>query len=252
MELLVRPDADAVAVLAAERIAARLRAAPGLVLGLATGRTMEGIYARLARLHREQGLTFAGCSTFNLDEYLGLAPDDPNSYRRYMNHHLFGLIDIDIARTHVPHGLAPDARAEAERYEARIRAAGGIDLQLLGIGENGHVGFNEPMASFASRTRSVELTPETRRQNEAMFGGAIDRVPAQAVTMGIGTILEAREVLLVATGAAKAAVLADAIAGRVTPAVPASALQHHARCCVIADAAAASRLPAALRGSDRA
>ena len=223
MELLVRPDAEAGCVLAAERIASRLRAALGLVLGLATGRTMEGIYARLVRLHREQGLSFAGCRTFNLDEYLGLGPDDPNSYRSYMNQHLFGPIDIDIARTHVPHGLAPDTRAEVERYEACIRAAGGIDLQLLGIGENGHVGFNEPMASFASRTRGVELTPETRRQNEAMFGRAIERLPTRAITMGIGTILEARQVLLVATGAAKAAVLAEALAGPVTPAMPAAA-----------------------------
>ena len=247
MDRVVLPQAEDVARLAAHRIAAALRAAPDLVLGLATGRTMERIYAELVRMHRAESLCFAGCRTFNLDEYACLGPDDPGSYRHYMNRHLFGLVDIDIARTHVPDGLATDTEAEGRHYEALIRQSGGIGLQLLGLGENGHIGFNEPMSPLSSRTRAVVLTPETRRQNAGMFagyasGGDESRVPSKAITMGIGTILEAREILLVVTGTPKAIMLADALDGPVSLLAPASALRHHPRCRLIADSEAASRL----------
>lgn len=244
MDLVVCPQAEDVALLAARRIAERLRATPSLVLGLATGRSMEPIYAELVRMHRQEGLCFAQCRSFNLDEYAGLGPDHPNAYRRYMNDHLFAQVDIAMANTQLPDGLAPDMAAEGQRYEALIREAGGIDLQLLGIGENGHVGFNEPMSAVDSRTRGIGLTPETRHQNAGMFGGDLGRMPTRAITMGIATILEARELLLVATGAAKAAALAEAIDGPVSLRHPGSALRGHPRFGVIADTDAASHLPA--------
>ncbi|WP_428374481.1 glucosamine-6-phosphate deaminase [Lichenicoccus sp.] len=242
MRLTVLADAASVAEAAALHIAARLRAEPALVLGLATGRTMERVHAGLARLHRDAGLSFARCRSFNLDEYAGLPPDDANAYRRTMNAGLFDLVDIALPDTHVPDGMAPDLDAEGRRYEALIAASGGIGLQVLGLGENGHIGFNEPGSAHDSRTRAVTLTPATRRQNQALFGGALDRVPRRAITMGIGTILEARGILLVATGAAKAAALARAIAGPLDRQVPASALQRHPDSIVIADAEAAARL----------
>ena len=242
MDVVIRPDAEAAADLAARLVADRLRARPDLVLGLATGRTMERVYALLGNLHAGGTLGFAGATTFNLDEYLGLGADDPNSYRAYMRAHLFSRVDLRPDRTFLPDGLAADLQAEAARYEALIREAGGIDLQLLGIGETGHIGFNEPGSSLASRTRDKTLTPRTRAQNSAMFGGDPEAVPARAMTMGVGTILEARELVLVATGAAKADILARAVEGPLTASVTASAIQLHPRCTVITDEAAAARL----------
>ncbi len=238
MEVIVQPGADAAAALAARLIADRLRRNPGLVLGLATGRTMERVYDRLAAMD----LDFSGCRSFNLDEYIGLPPSDEHSYRRYMDEHLFGRVNILRANTLVPDGMAADLGAEAMRYERLIREAGGIDLQLLGIGEAGHIGFNEPLSALMSRTREKALTPLTRRQNAALFGGDADRVPARALTMGVGTILEARELLLLATGRAKAAILAKAVEGPITAMISASALQLHPCCKVVVDEEAASRL----------
>lgn len=234
----MRPDADAAASLAARLVADRLRAKPGLVLGLATGRTMERVYDRLAAM----GLDWSACRTFNLDEYVGLPAEDPRSYRRTMDEGLFGRVNIPRANTHVPDGMAADLQAEAARYEGRIREAGGIDLQLLGIGEDGHIGFNEPLSALMSRTRAKALTPTTRRQNAAMFGGEPEKVPPRALTMGVGTILEAREVVLLATGPAKAAVVAKAVEGPVTAMITASALQLHPCCKVVLDEDAAARL----------
>lgn len=242
MEIVVRPDRQAVCDLAARLIAARLRARPALVLGLATGRTMSDIYARLVAMHRTGGLDFASAASFNLDEYIGLAPEDPRSYRAYMQAELFDHVNIDPVRTHLPSGLAADTTAEGAAYEAAIVAAGGIDLQLLGIGENGHIGFNEPGSSLASRTRDKTLSRHTRAQNAEMFGGDPAAVPARAMTMGVGTILAARELILVATGAAKAEALARAVEGPLTSMVTASAIQLHPLCLVIADEAAAGRL----------
>jgi glucosamine-6-phosphate deaminase len=238
MEVIVRPTAEAAAALAAALIAARVRAKASLVLGLATGRTMERVYDRLAVME----LDFSACRSFNLDEYIGVPADDEHSYRHYMDRHLFSRVNIARANTHVPDGMAADLGAEAARYEALIRQAGGIDLQLLGIGEAGHIGFNEPLSALMSRTREKALTPVTRRQNAAMFGGDPDRVPTRALTMGVGTILEARELLLLATGPAKAAIVARAVEGPITAMISASALQLHPRCKLVLDEAAAGAL----------
>jgi glucosamine-6-phosphate deaminase len=238
MEVIVRPSrADAVA-LVARLIEERLRARPDLVLGLATGRTMEDVYALLVASR----VSFARCRTFNLDEYIGLGPDDPDSYAGYMREHLFGKVDIDPANARLPDGTALDLRAAARAYEEAIAAAGGIDLQLLGIGQDGHIGFNEPLSALMSRTRDKTLTPTTRRQNAAMFGGDPNRVPARALTMGVGTILEARELILLATGAAKARIVAAAVEGPLTASVSASAIQLHPNCKVVVDEDAAAAL----------
>ncbi|MEM7721287.1 MAG: glucosamine-6-phosphate deaminase [Pseudomonadota bacterium] len=238
MEILpCKSRADAVA-LTAELIAARLRAKPEMVLGLATGRTMEEVYNHLA----ESDAPFDRCTTFNLDEYVGLPPDDPNSYATYMRDHLFDRVPIDPARTHLPDGMAEDLVAAAQDYEARITKAGGIDLQLLGIGTSGHIGFNEPLSAFRSRTRDKILAFSTREQNAAMFGGDPGRVPKRAITMGVGTILDSRELILLACGTAKADMVARAVEGPLTSRISATAIQMHPRCTVIVDPEAASGL----------
>jgi glucosamine-6-phosphate deaminase len=239
MEVIIRPTAEEAAELVARLIAARLRSNPDLVLGLATGRTMERVYDRLVGT---QGLDFSRCRTFNLDEYIGVPPEDDHSYRYYMNHHLFRRINIDLANTHVPDGMAADLRAETARYEQLIREVGGIDVQLLGIGEAGHIGFNEPLSALMSRTREKALTSVTRQQNAAMFGGDPDKVPKRALTMGVGTILDSRELLLLATGGAKASILAKAVEGPITAMISASAMQLHPNCKVIVDEQAAREL----------
>ena len=238
MEVIVCPDAARAVTLVAALLETRLRTQPALVLGLATGRTMERVYVELVA----SGVSFGDVTTFNLDEYIGLRANHPNSYRRYMEDHLFSRVDIDPANTHVPAGDAVDLAAAAADYERRITLAGGIDMQLLGIGEAGHIGFNEPLSSLASRTRDKCLTPTTRKQNAAMFGGDPMSVPSRALTMGVGTILEARELILLATGEAKASIVARAIEGPISSMVSASALQLHANCKVIVDEAAGSEL----------
>jgi len=242
VEVVVRPDAAQAAHLVARLIARRLRAKPDLVLGLATGRTMERVYTELVDRHRREGLAFGACRSFNLDEYIGVAAADPQSYRHYMNEHLFDQVDIAPANTHVLDGMAGDLAAEADRFEAQIAATGGIDLQLLGIGAAGHIGFNEPLSALMSRTREKALTPTTRRQNAGLFGGDPEKVPERALTMGVGTILEARELLLLVTGEAKAEILGRAVEGPITAMVSASAIQLHPNCKVVADEEAAARL----------
>jgi glucosamine-6-phosphate deaminase len=212
-----------------------------MVLGLATGRTMEAVYERLAELYAEDGLDFSLARTFNLDEYVGLAPEDRNSYRFYMNKHLFNRVNIDLRNTHLPNGMADDLDAECRAYEAEIEDCGGVDLQLLGIGRTGHIGFNEPLSAMRSRTRVKALTPQTIEQNAAFFGGP-EGVPRRAVTMGVGTVLEAKRCILLATGAEKAGVIAEAVEGPVTSMISATALQLHERCTVIVDEEAAGRL----------
>lgn len=241
MEIIVQADAECAAGLAARMISARLRERPTLVLGLATGRTMERIYQRLAEMHRN-GLDFSSCSAFNLDEYIGLEPGDPHAYHATMRRLLFDHVNFAPGRTHGLNGCAADLKREARDYEALIRAAGGIGLQLLGLGEAGHIGFNEPLSAFTSRTRDKTLTPGTRAQNAPFFGGDPEAVPSRALTMGVGTILEAEEILLVATGPAKAEILARAFEGPLTASISASALQLHPCCRVVADEAAAARL----------
>jgi len=241
VEVIVKDDPDSVSDEAAAIVAEMVQSHPGPVLGLATGSTPLGLYQRLVRLHRETGLSFARVTTFNLDEYLGLSPEHPQSYHYFMWANLFSHLDIDPGRVHILDGMAADPVAECARYEAAIRAAGGIDLQILGIGRDGHIGFNEPGSSLSSRTRIKTLTPETIADN-ARFFGSPERVPRMALTMGVGTILESRLCLLLATGENKAEALAAAVEGPVTAQVTASALQFHQRAIVIADRAAASRL----------
>lgn len=240
MQVLILTDAARLSNHAAGQIAAQLRAQPGSVLGLATGATMAPVYARLIAAHRA-GLSFARMTSFNLDEYVGLGPHDPGSYHRQMRDMLFAQCDADPARCHLPRGDAPDPEAEANRYEAAIAAAGGVDLQVLGLGQNGHIGFNEPPADPGSRSRVVTLAATTRAANRRHFPAA-QPVPRRAITMGIATILSARHCLLLATGAAKAQAVAAMLQGPVTPDCPASALRRHPRVTVLLDPPAASAL----------
>jgi len=241
MEVIIRPDSNEAATLAANLMAKCLREKPQIVFGLATGRTMARVYAILVEMHQNAGLDFSLASTFNLDEYVGLCADDEQSYRHYMNTHLFGRVNIDLRNTYLPDGMAEDLNAECERYERIMKERGGIDFQLLGIGRSGHIGFNEPLSAMYSRTRVKALTPETVEQNAVLFGSP-DRVPRHAITMGVGTILEARRCVLLATGMEKAAIVARAVEGPITSMVSASALQMHPKCTVIVDQQAAEKL----------
>lgn len=241
MEVIIMKDRDAAVKLSARIIAKELRNKPDLVLGLATGRTMESLYAELAAMHRGNGLDFSLCKTFNLDEYIGLAPEHPGSYRFYMNQHLFNNVNIDMRNTHLPNGVADDLDTEGPHYEKLIESCGGIDLQLLGIGRSGHIGFNEPLSSLMSRTRQKALTPVTIAQNSPLFANPAD-MPKRAFTMGVGTILDARRILMLVTGAEKAGILAKAVEGPITSMVSATALQLHPRAVVIVDEEAAAQL----------
>jgi glucosamine-6-phosphate deaminase len=205
---------------------------------------MEAVYRILVCMHHEEDLDFSLCRTFNLDEYVGLSPDDARSYRYYMNQRLFSQVNLDLRNTHLPNGLASDLEAESRQYEEKIERCGGIDLQLLGLGQAGHIGFNEPLSALRSRTRVKALSPVTIEQNAPFFGGA-GNVPRRAITMGVGTILECGRCLLLATGASKAEVIAKAVEGPITSMISASALQLHARCTVVLDEAAAGQLQAA-------
>lgn len=241
MRVVVEEDTEAASRWAAWQIAELVRRKPDAVLGLATGGTPIRCYGELIRLHREEGLDFSRVRTFNLDEYVGLAGDHPQSYRCFMNEHLFGQINIPLENTHVPSGTEDDYDRFCEAYEDAIRAAGGIDLQLLGIGRDGHIAFNEPGSSLASRTRLKALTQETIDDNARFFNDA-DQVPVLAVTMGVGTILDAAQCLLLAVGAGKASAIRMAVEGPVTSQVTASALQLHRQATVVLDEEAAAWL----------
>ena len=226
---------------AAKIVSDQIRIKPDSVLGLATGSSPVGLYRELIRMHEEDGLDFADVTSFNLDEYLGLDPKHAQSYRTFMNQNLFNHINIEIAKTHVPSGIADDIAAMALSYEQAIQDAGGIDLQILGIGSDGHIAFNEPGSDLDSRTRVVDLEEQTISDN-ARFFESIDDVPRQAITMGVGTILEAREIILVANGEGKSAAVSDAVQGDVSTQCTASALQNHAKTTFILDKAAAAGL----------
>ena len=231
----VAPDYLALCAHVAARVAALVRAKPAAVLGLPTGATPRGVYQALARLHREGGLDFSGVTCFNLDEYYPMPPDSPHSYHTFMQENLFGSVPcrrwrVPDGRPRSPAQIAEDCRA----YEADIAACGGIDWQLLGIGRTGHIGFNEPGSGRDSRTRRVTLHPATRRDAAAGFGG-LDAVPTEAITMGIGTILDAREIVLLASGAGKAAIVRDVWASPPTESLPASWLFTHPRLSVCLD-----------------
>jgi glucosamine-6-phosphate deaminase len=201
---------------------------------------MEAVYDKLASMHQE-GLDFSLTKTYNLDEYIGLKPEDPNSYRFYMNKHLFSKINIDLRNTHLPLGMAEDLELECRKYEESIVNSGGIDLQLLGIGRSGHIGFNEPLSALRSRTRDKALTPVTYAQNSPYFNPP-ESMPKRALTMGVGTILEAKQIIMLVTGEAKAEILAKAVEGPITSMISATALQLHSNCTVIVDQAAAANL----------
>lgn len=241
MEVIIRDTKEEAVSLTASLIARALRKQPNLVLGLATGRTMEAVYRLLVTLYEDDGLDFSLARTFNLDEYVGLPPEDPASYRHYMNRCLFDNVNIDLRNTHLPNGMADDLEAECLRYEQEIRRCNGIDLQLLGIGRTGHIGFNEPLSAMQSRTRVKALAPETLAQNAPLMPH-LPNPPHRAITMGVGTILECKRCVMLVTGEEKAQVIAKAVEGPITSMISASALQLHPRCTVIVDAAAASGL----------
>jgi glucosamine-6-phosphate deaminase len=241
MRVVILESPEEVSQRAAEIICQQVQRAPRSVLGLATGGTPLATYQALIRAHQQGQVSFAEVTSFNLDEYVGLEPNHPQSYHHFMRTHLFDQIDIAPARCHVPCGVAEDYELYGQQYEAAIADAGGIDLQLLGVGTDGHIAFNEPGSSLASRTRLKALTAQTRRDN-ARFFGSLDEVPRLAITMGVGTILEARQLLLLATGDNKAAAVRALVEGPVTSAITASALQLHPRATVLLDQAAASWL----------
>jgi glucosamine-6-phosphate deaminase len=253
MDVLIRSTYEEMSKCAAEIIAALVREKPNAVLGLATGSTPIGTYRELARMHREEGLDFSGVTTFNLDEYLGIGKDlskpytEDQSYARFMWEELFRGIEIPLEQAHVPDGLAGDPEAFCAWYEDAIRQVGGIDLQLLGIGGDGHWGFNEPGTSLASRTHVEALTKQTLDDNWELFcckaGCKREDMPHFAITMGVGTILEARHALMLASGSKKAAIVAQALEGPVTSQVTASAIQlHPGIATVVLDEGAAAKL----------
>lgn len=240
MNLIVAENYDEVSKLAADEIAGVIKDNSDCVLGLATGSTPIGTYQNLVRLYDEGKISFKNVQTFNLDEYLGLDGSNLQSYRYFMNQNLFDHVDIDKARTHVPSGTASDLDGECSQYDTEIEEAGGIDIQLLGIGHNGHIGFNEPCKYFPKTTHKVKLTDSTIEANSRLFD-SIDEVPRYAVTMGIGTIMSARRILLVANGEDKADIVAKSLFGEVTPEVPASILQFHPDVTVVVDKKAGSK-----------
>jgi glucosamine-6-phosphate deaminase len=241
MEVIIRENQDAGCILGAKIIARVVRDKPNAVLGLATGRTPLRLYQELIRQHREEGLDFSRVTTFNLDEYVGLPADHVQSYHFFMRESLFRHLNLDLARTHIPDGTARDLHVECRAYEQKIIDAGGIDIQLLGLGRNGHIGFNEPTGSLRSRTWVKILSEQTLRDNSAVFG-SLEAMPRHALTMGIGTILDARRCLLLAFGPPKARAVEQMVEGPLCALCPGSALQLHPRATVIVDEASAAGL----------
>ncbi|WP_019535408.1 glucosamine-6-phosphate deaminase [Paenibacillus ginsengihumi] len=217
-----------------------LQTKPSAVLGLATGGTPVGIYEELVKAHKRGLVRFKEATTFNLDEYVGLPGTHPQSYRYYMNEHLFSQVDLAPERTHIPDGMSPDPQEECRRYDALLQRAGQIDLQLLGIGHNGHIGFNEPDHALISGTHVVALREETRLAN-ARFFDRLEAVPTHALTMGVATILKARTIVLVVKGEDKADIVHRALTGPITTDCPASLLQTHPNLTVLMDAEAGRR-----------
>ncbi len=237
MEIIIQPTAAGANRVAARLLAGLIRQKPAAVLGLATGSTPLALYRELVALK----LNWRKVKTFNLDEYVGISPQHPQSYHHFMWENLFGQVNIDQKNVRIPDGLAKDIPKFCANYEKQIRAAGGIDLQVLGIGTDGHIGFNEPTSSLASRTRIKTLTPQTRKDNARFFGSEAE-VPHHCITMGIGTILDARHCVLLAFGKNKARAIAEAVEGPITSMNPASALQFHPKTTVFLDEAAAAEL----------
>jgi len=236
------PSADALARTLARDLARVIAKRPALVLGLPTGRTPIPLYRELVALYRAGRIDFSRATTFNLDEFVGVSSDDPRSYRAFMRRHLFDHVNLSPRRTYVLDGNARDAARECERYERAIARAGGLDIQLLGLGANGHIGFNEPAPALVARTHLTRLRDASRRANAGLFGNRLRAVPHEALSMGMATILHARRIVLIATGATKARCVERMIHGPVTPKLPASFLQLHRNAEAWLDRAAASRL----------
>jgi glucosamine-6-phosphate deaminase len=243
MKILRAKDYADMSRKAANIISAQIILRPDCVLGLATGSTPVGTYQQLIEWYQKGDLDFAQVSTYNLDEYRGLSHDDSQSYHHFMRENLFDHVNIDAAHTHVPDGSNPDADAACSAYDQAVAAVGYPDLQLLGIGNNGHIGFNEPDDRFSKGTHCVDLTESTIQANSRLFAHA-DDVPRQAYTMGTQTIMAARQILVIASGKKKAQAVYDMCYGPVTPACPASILQLHTNCVVVADEAALTMCPA--------
>ena len=233
MRIIVVEDYQELSRWAAHFVAGLVRGNPNCVLGLPTGSTPVGMYKEIVRMH-QKGLDLKAIQTFNLDEYVGLAPDHPESYHYFMYRHLFNHVNVTQDRLIFPDGMTPDFNQECVHYEDMIQDAGGIDLMILGLGPNGHIGFNEPDSQLGTKTHVVELTSETIQANARFFPDA-DHVPRRAVTMGVGSIMQAQEILLLVSGNAKRDVLRKALFGEVTTAVPASILQLHPHLVVITD-----------------
>lgn len=241
MRVYLCEDYSAMSRKAAHILAAQVLLNPRSVLGLATGSTPIGTYQQLIAWYQQGDLDFSQVTSINLDEYVGLAPQHDQSYRWFMQHHLFDHINIAPAQTHLPDGLAADPEAECRRYDAVIADHGPVDIQVLGMGHNGHIGFNEPDDHFPLHTHKVDLTPSTIEANARFFDSA-DQVPRQALTMGIGAIMQARKVLVVVSGESKADIVKAAFTGPITPRVPASILQLHPDVTLVGDRAAVSGL----------
>jgi glucosamine-6-phosphate deaminase len=241
MLVIVESSYEQMSKEAARFIADHLRKKPNLVLGLATGSTPLGLYRELGRMHREEGLDFSKVTTFNLDEYVGLPPQHDQSYHYFMQENLFKYINIDHRYIHIPMGMTRDFDAFCAWYEQRIRESGGIDIQILGIGGNGHIAFNEPGSSLGSRTRIKTLTGTTRMDNARFFKNP-DEVPKFAITMGVGTIMDAKELLLLATSSGKADAIKAAVEGPITAMCPASIIQLHQKAYAFVDKEAAAKL----------
>lgn len=239
MKVIVVKDYQELSKRASFMIAAQVTLKPNSVLGLATGSTPVGTYEALVKLYQEGFVDFTKVKTFNLDEYYHLGPDNPQSYRFFMENHLFSKVNIPKEAIEIPRGLAQDVEAECRRYEEAIQAAGGIDFQLLGIGVNGHIGFNEPDVKFEAQTHLVALDQETIRSN-ARFFHSIEAVPKHALSMGIKTIMQSRHILLLASGLEKAETVHQMLKGKITPATPATILQLHPNVTILLDEAAAS------------
>ena len=240
MKLYRAKDYQDMSLKAANIVSAQVTLKPASVLGLATGSTPQAMYHQLGQRCQNGDLDFSQIRTINLDEYKGLAPDNTQSYRYYMQENLFSRINIQPENTHLPDGLAKDETAECTRYNAMLTDLGGIDLQVLGIGANGHIGFNEPGDAFQKETHCVALTESTIQANSRFFA-TVDEVPKFAYTMGIQSIMQARKILIMVSGAEKADALYEALHGPITPAVPASVLQLHSDVIVVADEGALSR-----------
>lgn len=236
------PNAHAIAEYLSEAIARKVHSKPNAVLGLATGSTMEPIYARFIQHIKQLGLDLTQVKTFNLDEYIGLAPEHPQSYYQFMQKHLFQPAGICATQVSLPSGICSNLEQECASYSQKIKDAGGLDLQLLGIGTNGHIGFNEPGTSFDSLTHVVELSENTRIDNGRFFADQ-NEVPTQAITMGIQDIMSADEIVLVATGSHKAEVMAHLFESAIDEQMPASILKQHPRIKILVDEAAAELLP---------